>query len=98
MYINKNVYNNPNLVKIMDTMNDVYYVDFNNVTSIVNYVINHYEKFLLLLVVFLLIWCIDYITNINTVLYGATQIPFLPASTNNTIISSKPNMKKNKKK
>jgi len=67
--MNKNLYNDPNLVRIKNAMNDAYYVDFNNATSIVNYIINHYDKFLLLLLVFLLIWCIDYITNINTLLY-----------------------------
>lgn len=95
MYTNKNVYNDPNLVKITGAMNDSYYVDFNNVTSIINYVINHYEKFLLLLIVFLLIWSIDYITNINTLLYGASPIPFLPSSATN---NQTPSIKKTKKK
>lgn len=93
-YINKSVYNDPNLVTMANAMNDVYNIDFTNVTSIVNYVINHYEKFLLLLLVVLMVWAIDYITNINTILYGATQIPFLPASSNN----SPPPIKKPKKK
>ena len=97
MYINKNLYTDPNLVKIMGAMNDAYYVDFNNITSIINYVINHYEKFLLLLFVFILIWSIDYITNINTLLYGTAPIPFLPSSSTN-IQPQAPAIKKSKKK
>jgi len=70
-----------------------HHVNMNDFNSIITYVINHYEKFLLLLLIFVLIYVIDHITNINAMLYGATQIPVLGASSS----ASKPEKTKNKK-
>jgi len=45
------------------------------ITMSVNYIIEHYEKFLLLLFAFAIIYLVDYISNINALIYGAIQIP-----------------------
>jgi len=48
-------------------------VDINNISSILKYIIEHYEKFLLLFLVIVIIGLVDYISNINAIIYGATS-------------------------
>jgi len=60
--------------------------------SVLNYVIQNYHKFILLILVFLIIYFVDYISNINAVIYGSPQIPNV---LNNSINIKKP--RKNKK-
>jgi hypothetical protein len=52
---------------------------FLNIKSIINYVIENHDKFVLLLFVFIIIYFVDYITYINGMLYGATSPPGLPS-------------------
>jgi hypothetical protein len=74
--------------------------DINNVTDIKSffiYVVNHYEKFLLFLLVCIIIYLVDYLSNINAIIYGAPQIiPGLTNITNSstTSISKTINVKK----
>ena len=42
--------------------------------SILDYVIENYHKFFLLILVFVIIYFVDYITNINAVIYGHLQL------------------------
>ena len=50
---------------------------FSDVNSIINYIINNYHKFLLLITVFLIIYFVDYISNINAFIYNRETIPGL---------------------
>ena len=74
--------------------------DINDVTDIKSffiYVVNHYEKFLLFLLVCVIIYLVDYLSNINAIIYGAPQIiPGLTNITNSntTSISKTINVKK----
>ena len=54
-----------------DTTSDV---DFYDIKSIIAYIINHYEKFLLLVLVVVIVYIIDHINNINTMIYGIAQM------------------------
>lgn len=47
---------------------------FTNIKSVINYIIINYEKFLLLLLVCVIIYFVDYITHINGFIYGGQQI------------------------
>ena len=47
---------------------------FTNIKYVINYVIINYEKFILLLLVGIIIYFVDYITHINTFLYRGPQI------------------------
>ena len=61
----------------------------------IKYVIEHYEKFILLLSVFVIVYIIDYISNINSLTYGISQIPNI---TNNLSIVKPQSKSKNKQK
>ena len=52
--------------------------DFSDITHIISYVIENHHKFLLLLLVFVIVYFVDYITYINAMLYGVTSVPGLP--------------------
>ena len=76
------------------------YDEFNiwDIRSIIHYIITNYEKFLLLLVVIVIIYTVDYISNINAIIFSVPQI--LPGITNissNNIILSKPGKKTRRK-
>ena len=62
--------------------------DINNIKDVKSffiYVVNHYEKFLLFLVVCIIIYLVDYLSNINAIIYGAPQIiPGLSNPSNST--------------
>jgi len=62
--------------------------------SVINYIVFHYKQFILLLIVFIIIYMVDYVSNINSIIYGVVQIPGI----NSKDISKKAsNPKKNKK-
>ena len=64
--------------------------------SIVNYIIQNYVKFALLILVFIIIYIVDYICVINSSLYAMpSPIPGV-ASLTNSNLKTKPN-KKNKR-
>jgi hypothetical protein len=70
--------------------------------SVFNYIIENYHKFILLILVFLIIYFVDYISNINAIIYSSPQIPMVTNNgTNNInkdIKKSKKNIKKSKNK
>ena len=47
---------------------------FTNIKSVINYIIINYEKFLLLLLVCVIIYFVDYVTHINGFIYGGQQV------------------------
>jgi len=75
------------------------YDEFNiwDIRSIIHYIINNYEKFLLFLVVIVIIYAVDYISNMNAILFSIPQI--IPGITNisTNIILSKPGKKTRRK-
>lgn len=76
------------------------YDEFNiwDIRSIIHYIITNYEQFLLLLVVIVIIYTVDYISNMNAIIFSVPQI--LPGITNissNNIILSKPGKKTRRK-
>ena len=73
-------------------MDNIFIFDIlDNITFSANYIIEHYEKFLLLLLAILIIIAVDYISNINAVIYGVTKLPELgnKQPMKNEIISKK---------
>ena len=82
----------------MDSYNNETFLT--NIKDSINYIIENHHKFLLLLFVFLIIYFVDYITYINTILYNngnlVTGLPIL----NNQIhqIHQLPNVKNPKGK
>jgi hypothetical protein len=47
------------------------------VTSTINYIITNYHKFILLILAFFIIYFVDYISNINALIYSSQSIPVL---------------------
>lgn len=68
-----------------------------NTKTIILYVINHFEKFLLLCLAIIIVYFVDYISNINAMIYASPQIiPGLNNHTNTKPII-KPNIKQRNK-
>jgi hypothetical protein len=44
-------------------------------TSLFTYIVDNYKQLILLILVFAIIFIVEYITNINAIIYGVTQIP-----------------------
>ena len=57
----------------MDSYNNDTFLS--NINDSINYVIQNGDKFLLLLFVFGIIYFVDYITHINTILYSGNSVP-----------------------
>jgi hypothetical protein len=64
-----------------------------NIKNSINYVIENHHKFILLFFVFVIIYFVDYITYINTIIYSPTPMPIL-----NTKIEPIPKVKNPKEK
>ncbi len=62
--------------------------------SVINYIVFHYKQFILLLIVFIIIYMVDYVSNINSIIYGVVQIPGINSKDTSKKAS---NPKKNKK-
>ena len=62
-----------------------------NIKNTIIYVIENHHKFVLLILVFVIIYFVDYITYFNTMLYGVTAPPGLQTNTHHLphIIKSK---------
>ena len=61
---------------MIDDEPDLSIYDFN---SIINYIKDHFIQILLLIVVFCIIYTVDYISNINTILMAqASMMPGIP--------------------
>jgi hypothetical protein len=69
---------------------------FWNIETWITYIMNHYEKFFLLIFVFIIIYIVDHISNINSMIYSTGQI--IPLATNNSNVKNKVSLKKNKVK
>lgn len=79
--INDNIItdNNTSITNKINLKNLDYIDDFNiwDIKSVFKYIISKPIEFLLLLFVFLIIYFVDYISQINTTIYGMSQsIPF----------------------
>jgi hypothetical protein len=61
----------------MDSFNESGSI-FLDIKNTITYVIENRDKFLLLLFVFVIIYFVDYITHINTILYSTPVAPSLP--------------------
>ena len=58
---------------------------FFNINSIIHFIIDKYKQILLLLLVFLIIWVVDYITYYNNLFYPMPSvIPGAPQTKSNT--------------
>jgi hypothetical protein len=55
----------------MDSYNNETF--FSNIKNVINYFIENHHKLLLLLLVFVIIYGVDYISYINTILYNTTS-------------------------
>lgn len=69
-------------------MNNEEEFSLSNIKYTINYIITHYEKFLLLLLVCVIIYFVDYITYINGIIYGGVP-QAIPGLSNNKIPFSK---------
>lgn len=81
-------------------MDSIEYEDFSfkNINSIINYIKNNWFQFLLLFLVFIIIYVVDYISNINTMIFAIpTPIPGFSASPIQSIKKVKENVNKIKK-
>jgi hypothetical protein len=45
------------------------------------FVFENYKQILLLILVFIIVFAVEYVTNINAIIYGATQIPGISGTT-----------------
>ena len=72
-------------------------IDFFDVNSIIQYILSNYTQFLLLLVVFVIIYVVDYISNVNNILFSATQMMPVIHDSINPGKNKKTNKKPNKR-
>jgi hypothetical protein len=84
-----------NINNVLNNEQDKYDIDFKDIKSVINYIINHYEKFLLLLLAFVIVYVIEHVSIINASIFGATQIPIPGVSSSS---SQKPEKKAKKQK
>ena len=77
-------------------------IDLFDLNSVIQYILSNYTQFLLLLLVFIIIYVVDYISNVNNIIFSASQIiPGINNSINlieNTKTNKKTNKRTNKKK
>jgi hypothetical protein len=72
-------------------------IDFFDVNSVVRYISSNYTQFLLLLFVFVIIYVVDYISNVNNILFSATQMMPVIHDSINPGKNKKTNKKPNKR-
>ena len=70
-----------------------------NIESIKNFLFDNYKQIFLLILVFIIIFFVEYITNINSILYGFTPVPGIGIATklSKNIIKSKKRSLKQKR-
>jgi len=68
-------------------MNDI--IRNNTMETWVNYIISNYKQILLVLMVFLIIYSVEYMSYVNTLLYGMLAMPSIPGVTNSSQIPTK---------
>jgi len=67
------------------------------ITSVKEFFLDNYKQFFLLILVFIIIFIVEYISNINAILYGATQIPGINMGAQASIQKIKKNISLKKK-
>ena len=72
-------------------------IDFFDINSVIQYVLSNYTQFLLLLLVFIIIYVVDYISNVNNILFSATQMMPVIHDSINPGKNKKTNKKPNKR-
>ena len=72
-------------------------IDFFDMNSIIQYILSNYTQFLLLLFVFVIIYVVDYISNVNNILFSATQMMPVIHDSINPGKNKKTNKKPNKR-
>jgi len=78
------------------SINSNQYLNETNILSI-DFLIKNYKQILLLLVVFIIIFIVEYITYINAVFYNIVTKPVIPGASNISILlTQKQNKRKNK--
>ena len=75
-------------------MNDI--IRNNTIETWVNCIMSNYKQILLLIMVVLIIYSVEYMAYVNTLLYGMLAMPSIPGVTNSSQISTKKNPKKKK--
>ena len=68
-------------------MNDI--IRTNASETWVDFIIANYKQVLLLLMVFLIIYSVEYLSHVNAMLYGMLAMPSIPGVTNSSQISAK---------
>ena len=75
------------------------YISNWDIYKIINYIKVHYVQFLLLILVGIIVYVIDHISNINAVLFGLpSSIPGMSTQVSPSQNIKQPKIKKNKKK
>jgi hypothetical protein len=70
----------------------------NDTETWINYIMTNYKQILLLIMVVLIIYWVEYIAHFNTMFYGMLAMPSIPGVTNSMQISNNKNPKKKKMK
>ena len=81
----------------MNETNEDSDIDFFDMNSIIQYILSNYTQFLLLLFVFVIIYVVDYISNVNNILFSATQMMPVIHDSINPGKNKKTNKKPNKR-
>jgi hypothetical protein len=68
-------------------MNDI--IRNNAIETWVNCIITNYKQILLVIMVLLIIYSVEYMAYVNTLLYGMLAMPSIPGVTNSTQIPTK---------
>lgn len=77
-------------------MNDI--IRNNTMKTWVNCIMSNYKQLLLLIMVVLIIYSVEYMSYVNTILYGMLAMPSIPGVTNSSQIpATKMKIKKIKK-
>ena len=64
----------------------------------VDFILTTYKQWLLLIMVVLIIYSVEYMSYVNTILYGMFEMPIIPGVTNSSQISTKKHQKNKKMK
>jgi hypothetical protein len=70
--------------RINDNLDYIEDFDIWDIKTIFNYIISRPIQFVLLLLVFIIIYFVDYISQINSVIYGVTQSMSMPSQQQHT--------------
>ena len=73
-------------------------IDFFNINSIIDYISTNYTQFLLLFLVFIIIFMVDYVSNLNNMIYGSAQVMIPGISASLKPLEIKKTNKKSKKR